>query len=395
MKAYQRLAVNAVPLYVNPEMPDWIIPTAEADYVLQRLQNGESASALAAACSARTGLSVCSAQYAIDKIISRMNGAPPESYQGRSHYRRLKQLKECWFHITNQCNMACGHCMFSSNRGAQPSLPFGNLIEAMDEAFRLGCRIFYFTGGEPFVYHSFDAVCDHALQKEETHVVILTNGKNLQPHAPWLDRLPRDRVHVQGSIDGLEQNHNAVRGKGAFQALQEGITLLQSLGFPTTLAMAVTRHTVREMAPVVDIAHSFGIQNLHYLWLFLKGKAGCDLFVAPDAIYPELIRAYENAEKREMTIDNLEILKSQLFSLPGTRYDLSNAAWESIAVGPDGTVYPSPALVGEPGCIAGNISQGVEETWRTSPLFQRIRAATLLDDENKEVSPLKYLIGGG
>ena len=395
LEQYERFEYNNTPIYINPEQPDWFIPTAQADFILYLVKKGKSLSAVAARYHTHYGIDLCSAQYIIDRLLSRLSGPPPIPYKGRAHYRRLKHLKECWFHLTNQCNMACGHCMFSSNKGSQPALPFTDLIETIDEAFNLGCRIFYFTGGEPFVYERFTDVCDYALSKARTHLIVLTNGKALLDHQTWLQRQPRDRFHFQISIDGLETNHDALRGKGSFQELKRSLQFLQSLEFSTTLAMAVTRCNVQELGGIVDFASHHGIQNLHYLWLFRKGKAGEDLFVSPDTIYPVLVSAYESACKHGVSIDNVEILKSQVFSLPGTRFDLSNGAWESLAVGPDGTIYPSPALVGESDLAAGKIAQGLENIWKNSPVFERIRTASLVEDEETCRNPLKYFIGGG
>ena len=86
---------------------------------------------------------------------------------------------------------------------------------------------------------------------------------------------------------------------------------------------------------------------LRDLWFFCKGKGENAQFVPAEEIGPALVRAYGSAQAAGVLIDNVEIVKSQVFSLPGTRFDLSNAAWQSLAVGPDGQIYPSPALIGD------------------------------------------------
>ncbi len=395
LEPYRRFEFDNTPIYIDPEQPDWFIPTAQADFILDLVKKGEPLPAVAAHYHTHFETDLCSAHHVIDRLLSRLNGPPPAPYQGRAHYRRLTQLKECWFHLTNQCTMACGHCMFSSTTRTQPALPFKELVKAVDELLNLGCRIFYFTGGEPLIYERFTDVCDEILGRNDAHVVILTNGALLTGLNTWLQRQPRDLLHFQISIDGLEKTHDAFRGKGSFQELKHTLAFLQSSGFSATLAMAVTKSNAREMTSVVDFASRLGVKNIHYLWLFLKGKAGEDLFVDSNILFPELINAYEAGCEQGISIDNVEIVKSQIFSLPGTRFDLSNAAWESLAIGPDGTVYPSPALIGESDLAAGSISEGLENVWKRSPVLERIRNLSLIENDEIRENPFKYFLGGG
>jgi ubiquinone/menaquinone biosynthesis C-methylase UbiE len=146
---------------------------------------------------------------------------------------------------------------------------------------------------------------------------------------------------------------------------------------------------------VVDLAADHGTHNLHLLWHFVRGKGSQEQFAGPAEILPVLLDAHAVAEARGMTIDNIETLKSQVFSSPGTRHDCSIAGWESLAIGPDGAVYPSPALVGIEALNCGSASAGLESVWRQSPVLQAIRQASLADSAAYQANPLKFLVGGG
>ncbi|MGA1790749.1 MAG: DUF5714 domain-containing protein [bacterium] len=395
LKYYHRFVYEDIPIYIHPEKPDWFVPTPNTDEFLQILGKGKPMADAASEYSQRYGGDPCHVVQRIRHLLSRIQNGVCREYKGRGHYRKLTALKECWFHITNQCNMTCSHCMFASNPGSNKHLEFDDLLTAIYQASTLGCRVFYFTGGEPFVYKGFTAICDEILRMRDAHVVILTNGKNISLFEEWLKSASRDRIHFQLSIDGLEKNHDRIRGKGAFLNLMDSIRYLRGLGFPITLAMSVNKKNVFEMAPVVDIADQLGIKNIHFLWLFRKGNATDNLFVEPDIIFPELVRSYQRAGKKNISIDNFEIIKSQIFSIPGTRFDLSNAGWESIAVGPEGHIYPSPALVGEEDLIAGHVSEGIEQVWKKSPVLENVRKASLIHSKIYRQNPFRYFIGGG
>ena len=329
------------------------------------------------------------------RLVSQLAGGPVSPYQGRYPLLSLHSLKECWFHLTDRCNLACRHCLFASSPAQAATLSPEALAQGIAEAKALGCTLFYFTGGEPFVYPGFVGMVAELLVDPKVHVVTLSNGLLIREYFAELLVLPKERFHLQLSLDGLAEQHEALRGKGAFAGLLESLGLLKEAGFPVTLSVAVNRGNVKELAEIVALAADQGITNIHLLWHFVRGKGSLAQFAAPELILPELIRAQEMAEHMGVRIDNVESLRSQVFSTPGTRHDLSNTAWESLAVGPDGVIYPSPALVGIAELACGALAEGLEAVWRRSPVLEKIREATLAASEVYRANPLRFLVGGG
>jgi len=89
-----------------------------------------------------------------------------------------------------------------------------------------------------------------------------------------------------------------------------------------------------------------GASSLHWLHHFVRGQGSTEQHADNDRLYRAVTAAVVVAEQHGLPIDNLASLAAQVFSPPGTRHDLSNAGWQSLALGADGIVYPSPALVG-------------------------------------------------
>lgn len=383
-----RLESNGMPVYVRPEVPDWFVPTTRTDEALR------DANRLDADARGRSPHRPLVPELA--DLLDRIAAPPHETYAGRRRHHRLEALKECWFHITNRCNMHCTHCMFGSTQtGAAASLCPELLLAAIEQAYALGCRIFYFTGGEPLIYPGFTDICHRILTRPDTHVVVLTNAAALPENRPWLETVSPERLHFQISIDGDRRSHDAIRGPGAYDQLLSNLRPLASLNLPVNLAMSVTAANVHAMGDVVSLAATLGIRGVHYMWLFARGRAREKGFVDCESLYRALTDARRTAESRGVSIDNVEVLRSQLFTVPGTRFDLSNSGWESIAVGPDGAVYPSPALIGYDDLRAGHAGEGLEKVWRTSPVLDRVRAASLIDTASTAGHPLRLLIGGG
>lgn len=376
---YQRLEFDGTPIYVRPDMPDWVVPASQLDDAIQQIAEPLSAAD----------------ELLFSRMLSRIDDKPPQTYQGRQAFKTAGKLKECWFHITNACNMRCRHCLFASGEENLLSIDNETLCSAVDQACDLGCTIFYFTGGEPLIYPQFQSVCERILKDPSAHVVILTNAKAISSHTGWLEKQDRQRLHFQISIDGMEENHDDLRGAGSFIQLQSDLLILRELGFPVTLSMSINRRNAHEMSELVDFARKHCVGNLHFMWLFLKGKADQELFIEPGEIFQHARTAYEKAEKLGISIDNFDIMKTQVFNFPGIKMDLNNACWESLAIGPNGIVYPSPALVFDDKFNCGHLSEGLRNVWQTSPLMQTIRSLTVAQCEHLSANPLRYITGGG
>jgi SAM-dependent methyltransferase len=158
--------------------------------------------------------------------------------------------------------------------------------------------------------------------------------------------------------------------------------------------MSVAQPNVQDMPHAVELAAGLGVGSVHFLWLFTRGKADHSLFVEPGRIEDTFKAAVSAGDEIGVTVDNAEILRSQVFSIPGSRFDLSNAGWESLAVAPDGGVYPSPALIDFEPAACGHLRDGLGHVWRTSPRLEELRRSSLVTDTDRRQRPLRFLVGG-
>ena len=89
-------------------------------------------------------------------------------------------------------------------------------------------------GGEPFVYKHIDTLLE-LLREQQFDVIFTTNGTLLKPHLKQLAKI-RNLIFLL-SIDGDEQAHDKVRGKGTFKTgarseWQSCFDLRRQLGLP-------------------------------------------------------------------------------------------------------------------------------------------------------------------
>ncbi len=368
-RLWSRFERDGIPIYVRPDRPGWFVPNRSGDDVLKRLTSGEMV-------------------QGEEKFLARLPDAAAGDYSGRYQYLSADRLNELWFHVTNRCNLTCRHCLFASGPDSDSELKGAEILSRAAEAYALGCRIFALTGGEPLCHPEIATILEGLLAWPDTHVVILTNGLLLDSLTAGSFDL--GRIHLQISVDGLEERHDQIRGEGTFARLEQQLRKLKAADLPFTLSMCVERRNLEDMANLVRFAAESGASNLHYLWYFVKGRGRDDDSVPPEEILPHFIEAAQRAERAGIQIDNLAALKTQIFAPAGTMHDGSSSGWESAAIGPDGKLYPSAALVGEAD-LATPVPGPLAEAWLRSEVLDRVRRATIAHDGD----PMKFFTGGG
>ncbi|MBV5339844.1 MAG: methyltransferase domain-containing protein [Deltaproteobacteria bacterium] len=369
---WTRLPVGATAIWLCPDRPAWFVPTAAGDRLLQKLAAGGADNTLETAA-----------------FLQRLPDPPADRYPGRAFLLPgTPPLRELWLHITDRCNLACSHCLFSSGPDAARELSTAQLTQHLDDAASQGCRTFALTGGEPLVHHGFIPLIDHILNIAESRIAILTNGllleKRLQPH--W----PRERLHLQISLDGRPDHHDSLRGVGSFVQLEQQLVWLRNNNWRFTLSCCVTRDNADDLPWLVDYAADHGAAALHLMWHFIRGRGSADQHLAPPELLNPVLDAMRQAEVRGITIDNIESLKGQIFSPPGTIHDGSSAGWEAAAIGPDNRLYPSAATVGIAE-LGTTLESGLPAAWQGSPVLSRIRQSSVTN----LADPWRYLLGGG
>ena len=371
---WTRLDCDELGIYVQPDKPDWFVPNKAGDLLLQNLMGHGS----------------MPDGWRTERFLDRLPDACPTPYRSRADHLSADRLGELWFHITNCCNLSCTHCLFGSDPGQRDALSKRQILDIAQQAADLGCRLFALTGGEPFIHPDFERIVDGLLGRPETRVVILTNGTLIEKHGEALNRWPRERFHLQISVDGTPQNHDRIRGEGTFERLERQLGFLAEAHIPVTVAMSVNADNVDDMPDVVDFAAQSGSNNVHFMWHFVRGRASDTQPPLIGRLFDSLTRAVGRAEENRISIDNIDSMKSQVFAPAGTRHDGSGSGWDSAAIGPDGRLYPSAATVGLD-ALATSLDDGLAAAWKNTPVLNALRqvtAATL-------TSPLRFLTGGG
>jgi MoaA/NifB/PqqE/SkfB family radical SAM enzyme len=170
-------------------------------------------------------------------------------------------------------------------------------------------------GGEPFVYKHIDTLLD-LLREQQFDVIFSTNGTLLKSHLKQLAEVRN--LSFLLSIDGDEETHDKVRGKGTFKAAREAMSALfevrRELGMPlpaVIMSTVVCEWTTGILEKVYAVARDFNALaiNYNFRW-FLTEEVG---------------QAYERHLEREFGLKSSGAWRGWL-STNHEQHDYSNVA---------------------------------------------------------------------
>lgn len=394
-------------LVLDPEAPHWVAVSEDGSDVLRLCDGRRTVGEIAEWAAARHGLPPGEALARVTAYLDALAGAgfvserprPLQPYPGRSAVIRPSLLAELFLFLTNDCNIRCTHCYVRSGEAIPPrEMTPEERRDVIRQAKDLGARRFYFTGGEPFLCRDVFDLAD--LVTVDSDLVILTNG--LLP-AATLERLPhegRGRLTIQVSLDGpTAETHEAIRGKGTFDGTVRTIRTLAQEGVPPVVTTAVAPRTIGRLAEQTRFLASLGVKEVHFLYMQDWGRASDDPSrhrIDARDLASRLAEVRGLARSLGLVVDNEEAFRHRVKGPRGRKTDLCGCAYESLAVFSDGEVYPCVWLAGAPDWAAGKATGGrLAETFRTSPVLERLRALSVASRETCSSCEYRFLCGGG
>ena len=176
--------------------------------------------------------------------------------------------------ITNECNLACLHCIEESGPGkAFPDeLDREGALRVVDELMANEVPYLSFSGGEPMLHpHFFEMV--ERVTSRGSQLKIETNGHYLTPEN--CRRLADLEVKaVQVSLDGATSaTFGRMRVRGDFDRTVQGIRNLVVAGVDVEVNFSPASFNIHEAARIVDFAHELGAVSFYSGRTMFTGNA--------------------------------------------------------------------------------------------------------------------------
>jgi uncharacterized protein len=263
--------------------------------------------------------------------------------------------------LTTACNLQCAYCYRGECK------PESMAREVAAEALKLAAesgRAFHvqMTGGEPALEPELVEWVASTIRKESWHATV-----GLQTNGTLIDRslarmAKRYDIQIGVSLDGPVDIQDELRG-GAVSTFR-GLKVLAEEEVPFCVTTVVTEQNVAYLGKLALILGGFGNAGGVGLDLLVrKGRADKTDRVMPPSSNAlreglrelvKVLRRINSSRPRSIKLREVELLKRVCRIRKALPFCHASRG-ESIAVHPDGSLYPCGQTVGDPEFYAGTI----------------------------------------
>ena len=198
------------------------------------------------------------------------------------YYKTIERehpLRQLFWECTLRCNVHCRHCGSDCKRVAGvPDMPGQDFLSVLDSVERR-CnphKVFVIiTGGEPLVRDDLEDICSEIYRRGFPWGLV-TNGLYFTPER--FESLRKAGMRsVALSLDGLEANHNWLRGhKDSFRMTSQAIDLLAKSDILFDCVTCVNRRNYSELPAIRDFLIAKGVKYWRIYTIFPMGRAKDD-----------------------------------------------------------------------------------------------------------------------
>lgn len=189
-------------------------------------------------------------------------------------------MKQIYLIITKKCNLSCDFCIRDYGYNIDNNLSIEDydlVIQRLKDYWDISN--FIISGGEPTVHKNFSYFLNKACEKFKK-VTINTNGTNKYfSTAKFQEVLTNYKVRIQFSIDGAEQIHDAIRGKGNYHRTLKNIKICKSYK-NAEIIVSTTVSNINFMNQFVDFYKD--LEEFELIWnikrVSYSGEASTDDF---------------------------------------------------------------------------------------------------------------------
>jgi len=266
--------------------------------------------------------------------------------------------------LTQDCNLNCLYCYREINNS--PQVMPASMVEA---SIRLlissekRCHV-QLTGGEPtLVPHLIENTARILRElKPAATLGIQTNGTMLD--RSLVKMFKEYDIQVGVSIDGPIDIQEKLRGNAA--STLKGLRLLEKGGVPFRVTTVLSRQNVDHLYKLILMLGAFSnVRGLGLDLLVQKGKAGdSDIISHPDQDQMKrgLNRMMDTLHRiNKRSFGGLQLRELETVARASARkkrsYFCHAGAGESLAVCPDGSLFPCGQTVGDPHFFMGSLDK--------------------------------------
>ena len=198
--------------------------------------------------------------------------------------------------MTKRCNLNCTYCWDHDTREKLDEMSTSEILKIIDDAKKLGAKVFNVFGGEPFIRKDTVDIIQYAL-KLGLKVTVTTNG-TLLPEDKCEELIKNanfSNLIFLVSLDGCDETENDfIRGQGSFKKTIQTIKTIQNyrLQYETGVGLiintVVSRNNYMSILKQYELSRSLQVDSLHFITPVIssfevhKGMEQRKLIIQPD-----------------------------------------------------------------------------------------------------------------
>ena len=194
--------------------------------------------------------------------------------------REEHPLRQLFWECTLRCDLKCRHCGSDCKmKAASSDMPKEDFLHVLDSiaAKTDPHKVFVIiSGGEPLMRRDIEE-CGRAIYEKGFPWGMVTNGLHLTPQR-WQELLKASIHSMTISLDGLEEDHNWMRGNDqSFQMVSQAIDMLVATeGFLFDIVTCVNRRNYPKLDEIKEFLISKGVKRWRLFTVFPVGRAALD-----------------------------------------------------------------------------------------------------------------------
>ena len=174
--------------------------------------------------------------------------------------------------ITHLCNLQCKHCFTESGKRRPEEITTEHIFKLVDQMREAGTFLLSIAGGEPLLRKDLVEVIEYA-KSQYIDISFTTNGLKINEEwAKKLDALGLRTITV--SIDGMEESHDTIRGKGNFRKAVENIKILRKFCRSAKISIKNTVNALNldEYKELIGLAEELEVDAIKFNPIRLCGR---------------------------------------------------------------------------------------------------------------------------
>lgn len=184
--------------------------------------------------------------------------------------------------VTTRCNSSCLHCFARSDIAKDSSLSVDLVKEIIAEGYAVGYRHLHLTGGEPLLWEGLFEALDCGFGEGYETIFMNTNGTLIT------EEISRRLAGYSGfsisiSLDGPEDLHDRIRGKGSYRTTLRGLERALKGGHDCTIFTTVTKSLLPNLPHFVDNLYK-EFPAIHSLILIQLIRTTNGVFALPEEL---------------------------------------------------------------------------------------------------------------